>query len=163
MLPNNENKHLPRTGKQVSSLQELHCQQSQSHLLCQHGTHSFPVEYNFPVLQCVYPLWSYKYSHVLTHMRAIYILWSLISRVEHSVAFHKSRDVPKLGAHKKPSNPFVWRANIKEAPRSINNSGCYRRLVNSNSTLPVFLNIRRSYKAQSLTCSKGCGYEADRM
>lgn len=163
MLPKNENKHLPRNRMQLSSLQGLHCQQAQSHLLCQHGTHSFPVEYNFPVLQCFYPLWSYKYSHVVTHMRAIYILQSLISRVEHSGVFHKSRNVPKLGAHKKTSNPFVWRVNIKEVPRSINNSVCHRRLVSNNNTLPVAVSIWRSGKAQSLICSRGCGCEADRM
>lgn len=123
MLPKNENKHLPRTKMQLSSLQGLPCQQAQSHLLCQHGTHSFPVEYNFPVSQWFYPLWSYKYSRVQTYMRAIDILQGLISRVEYSDIFHKSRDTPKLGAHKKSSNPFVWRANIKEVPRSINNSG----------------------------------------
>lgn len=117
MLRNNENKHLPR--KQLSSLQELHCQQSQSHLFCQHSTHSFPVEYNSPDLQCFYPLWI-KYLHVMIHMRAIYIFWSLISRVKHTGVFHKSTDVSKLGADKKTASPFVWRVNIKEVPRSIN-------------------------------------------
>lgn len=158
MLPNNENKHLPRTWRQLSSLQELHCQQSESHLLCQHGTHSFPAEYNFPVLQWFYPLCILSSVYLVlqiftctdTHESHFYVLLSLISRVEHSGVFHKSRDVPKLDAPKKASNPFVWRMNIKEVPRSINNSVCHRRLVNNNNTLPVFVSIWRSCEAQSL-------------
>lgn len=47
-----ENQHLPIARDQLQSFQEFHCQQLQSHLPCQHGVPSFPIEYNFPVSHC---------------------------------------------------------------------------------------------------------------